>query len=79
MLIFIVEIITNFSLGERVTFKGVFFELINEILRERFKFLPYNGWVIWLLLAVTTSVYTLILIHRYPIITKVLTRKQHEK
>lgn len=79
ILIFIVEIITNFSLGERVTFKGVFFELINEILRERFKFLPYNGWVIWLLLAVTTSVYTLILIHRYPIITKVLTRKQREK
>ena len=79
ILIFIVEIITDFSLGERVTFKGVFFELINEILRERFKFLPYNGWVIWLLLAVTTSVYTLILIHRYPIITKVLTCKQHEK
>lgn len=81
ILIFIVEIATNLSLGtkEGLSLKEVFFELVNEVLREQLKFLPYNGWVIWLLLAVTTCVYTLILVHRYPVIIKVLSRQKAGK
>ncbi|MBC8743202.1 hydrophobic protein [Lactobacillus sp. Marseille-P7033] len=78
-LIFVVEIATNYLLGLKVTFKSVLFELLNEVLRERFKFLPDNGWIIWLLLAVTTSVYTMILVRRYPCIKEALYWKKYKK
>ena len=78
-LVFMVEIATNYMLGLKVTVKSVLFELLNEVLRERFKFLPDNGWVVWLLLAVTTSVYTMILVHHYPCIKEALYWKKYKK
>ena len=38
-----VEIVTDHLLGLKMTFKGLLFELLDEVLRERFKFLPDNG------------------------------------
>ena len=67
-LVFMVEVTTDHLLGLKMTFKGLLFELLDEVLRERFKFLPDNGWVIWLLLTVTTGTYTLILIRHYPFV-----------
>lgn len=72
-----VEIATDHLLGLKMTFKGLLFELLDEVLRERFKFLPDNGWVIWLLLTVTTGTYTLILIRHYPCIKEALVRKKY--
>ena len=78
-LVFMVEIVTDHLLGLKMTFKGLLFELLDEVLRERFKFLPDNGWVIWLLLTVTTGTYTLILIRHYPCIKEVLVWKKYTK
>lgn len=78
-LVFMVEIATDHLLGLKMTFKGLLFELLDEVLRERFKFLPDNGWVIWLLLTVTTGTYTLILIRHYPCIKEVLVWKKYTK
>lgn len=78
-LVFMVEVTTDHLLGLRMTFKGLLFELLDEVLRERFKFLPDNGWVIWLLLTVTTGTYTLILIRHYPCIKEALVWKKYTK
>ena len=78
-LVFMVEVTTDRLLGLRMTFKGLLFELLDEVLQERFKFLPDNGWVIWLLLTVTTGTYTLILIHHYPCIKEALVWKKYAK
>ena len=78
-LVFMVEIVTDHLLGLKMTFKGLLFELLDEVLRERFKFLPDNGWVIWLLLTVTTGTYTLILIRHYPCIKEALVWKKYTK
>lgn len=78
-LVFIVETTTSHLLGLKLTIKGILFELADEVLREHFKFLPENGWIVWLLLAVTTGIYTLIMVHRYPCIKETLFQKRPDQ